>query len=533
MKKIVGYALKYIILISAFFISGIAMGLDDCIHYPLLEYTHINFKMIWFASLIFGVGAFFIEAIFDRKISELQKGIKKIIYICSKVLAYILCLCLAIFMSYCMSLDKENVIFGVQGNVFKPILYRYFEGYFLIVITLGIYFVFLNKKKRNQDFTFEKFIARAFFNLSVVLCANIIIFIGELFVTAIVYEMGIFISDFTLFGLLMPTVIFAFLFTDWKTGKISRLLQKYILPIGVSGAGLFFYLVLFIHWICKTEIADGFIFLTYILVFLVITFWMMAEEYNDNKLYSKIVSYLPLFFVPFIFLQIYYVVTDIGRYGIDPVLYICIVLIVYEMTVIFTGLIWKRKREVFLPIFCVLITIVVYAPKINIVDFFETDKKEGEILHKEQEDDIDEIYSDIHREAFELDFVFSELDVSEYDEITAYINVDPYNLEGDREIFNVDFENYKFWSSVDGNEITINIQPFIDRCLYIDKQYSSYIGGATFRKELENYYTIPVDESKVFCIQQVFLEYEESTNDGKEFFQWEKIQITGFLLEKS
>lgn len=536
MKKIFGWFLKYIVSISAFLISGVALGLDDCIHYALLNYTHINFRMIWLSSFVIGVGAFGVEAVFYKQIKEVQKGTKRVMYVCGKVLAYALCVCFAVFMCYSMTLERNDVFLGIQGNELKTIMFRYFAGYFLIIIALGIYFVFKSKKKQCEDFSFEKFIARAFVNLCIVFFSNIIIFFGELFVMAIVYEMGIFISDFTLFGLFMPTVIFSFLLTDRKGGVISKIFQKYILPIGVTTVGFIFYIIILCNLIGQTEISEEIVYLTYILYGFVITFWLMAEEYRDKTFYSKIVSCLPFIFSPLIIVQIQYVANNFGCYGMETIVYICGLLSVYEVALIVTGLICKKKREVFLLIYCVLIAIAVYAPKINIDSFFEQEKKDEESSKPEidnEKTDENEVYLDIRKESFELDFVYSELDISEYDKITAYINVDPYNFEENTEVSDVDFKNYKFWSSVDGSEITINIQAFMDRCLYIDRLYPSYIGGATLRKELENYFLIPVDGNKAFCIQQVVFDYEEGTKGGEEFFQWRDIKINGFLLEKS
>ena len=532
MKKFWSFVLKYIVAIIAFCVAGAGITME-CINYDFNAWLKCQEifgkdiqwgKMALVAALI-GTGAFFAESIFYKNAKEIPDGPKRAEYLIGKGVNYF-----------------AGVVFaflGIQNFI-------YLTGYFLILWTLGIYFIFRNKKKQNVNYSFEKFIARAFVNISIgVIAMEIIglwILLASVFVATndVLWNLASFIRYFIGFGLFMPMAFLSFLMVDRQGGKISRIIGKYILPCFISAVCAIFYLVVFVDFVTDKQISNYIIYLTYILFGFVITVWLMAEEYKDKKTYSVLISFMPVFYVPMIVVQSVFVIDDINRYGIGEINYLCIVLILYEIAVIVSGMVRKKNREDFLLIFCVLIAITAYAPKINIADLAEV--SEADKTDKETQENSE---SAVRKgDAFEVENLFYELNIENYDSISCYEGQNKYILEDDTLILKMDLEHYRFESVNTGEEITVNIESFIDKCLETGHIYGSYMGEKFFQEELKEYYQIPIDETTTFCIQSVSLIYNEigdvwdaddigdNNIEWNEYVEWIDCNITGVLLKK-
>ncbi len=532
MKKVWNFVLKYIVTIIAFCVAGVGAAIE-CINYDVNAWLKcveifggdINWGKVALVAALIGIGAFFTESVFYKKAKEIPDGKKRAVYLIGKGATYFAGVVLAF-------LGMLNFVYTV--------------GNFFILWTLGIYFIFRNKKKQNENYSFEKFVSRAFINLSIGVIAMGIfllwIFFSSIFVETneVLWNLLSFICYFIVFGLFMPVTLFSFLMVDRQGGKISRIIGKYILPCFISIVCVFFYLIILVDFVTDKQISNAIVYLTFILFSFLITFWLMAEEYKDKKTYSVMVSFMPLLYVPMFVVQGIYVINEIDSYGVSKINYLCIVLILYEIAVIVSGMIWKKKRENFLLILCVLIAITAYAPKVNIVSL--TEVFEVEKTDKETQENGDSAKR--KGQCFAVENMFYELDVADYDSFGLYEGKNRYVFEDDALVLKMDFEHYCFIAKDNKEEITVNIESFIDKCLETGHIYGSYMGEKFFQKELKEYYQIPIDDTTTFCIQSVSLIYneigdmweiygiEDNNIEWNKQVKWIDCNITGVLLKK-
>lgn len=148
-------------------------------------------------------------------------------------------------------------------------------------------------------------------------------------------------------------------------------------------------------------------------------------------------------------------------------------------------------------------------------------------------------------EHLEVANLFYELDVSGYDSYSMYTGKNKYVLKDDTLVLEMDFSNYCFVSNADREEIAVDIEQFVDKCLATGHLYGSSGGEKVYREELKDYSIIPLNETSVFCIQSVTLVYDEVgeeweiydtwKDEGVEwnkYVEWKDCNITGVLLKK-
>lgn len=84
--------------------------------------------------------------------------------------------------------------------------------------------------------------------------------------------------------------------------------------------------------------------------------------------------------------------------------------------------------------------------------------------------------TDINDEYFELEYVVTELDVSEYDKVSMYTNYEKYVLRDDTLALSTDLKNYEFESVDKTNKISVDIEVFVNKCIETNQMYASYMG---------------------------------------------------------
>lgn len=583
MKNIKQFLCKYLISILAFNVQGIVWGIFDL---DLFDWTfEKNLKNICIAAFLVGLGAFFVETVFFKKIRELEKKNQKVLYILGKIAAYAGVFAFADFIIYCRTLKGYEEFIGLNATRISAIADRIFEGACFLMIALGIFFLYIQKAYRREAFSFSTYIARVFSNLSKIFIVFVVLALGGQIVTSVISEwifsnrisLDTFYADYILIGFLIPAVIYALVEVEKETGKLMNVIMKYILPV------LAFCILLTAYgYVLKILIAGKIpsneVYDTITTIFCFVTpVWIMAEHYTEETVYSKIVSVIPYVFAPLIILQIYSIGVRIYSYSMTRERYMGVMFILFEILTIVIGTIWKKHREVILLALAVLVVITLWAPGINaftvsnmcqfkiLKENYEkvnegyaiTDEEYSKLwtayqyLHIQEETESICADYDIHSDEFKHKLAESEatvpvtvesfsmfvdsfnekLDISEYSTMSIYKMSSEYYPHGKKLAYDdIDYENFEFVHIGTGRKIFVDISEFVDRCIELSKE--DVVGDAEYAQRIGDGNFIILDENRTFCIQSVSLSYREGVNEEGPFFEWISFNVDGVLLEK-
>ena len=585
MKSLKQLFTKYIVSILAFCGFGILHGIYRVIQYSSSSYAFKE-NLYKGSSVLFfiGVGLFFVEAVFSKKWNDIKH---KFLYVLGKVAAYIGVLFVSGILKYFSGLDGEDIFLGINGELLSSMADKFSTGYILLMIILGVYFVYCQKKKNLEKFSFEVYASRVFANLCISFIIYLILTFGGALVFTFMAELLLNgsgkITDlwiyFILFGYFPSAVLYSLIAVDKESGKFVKAISRYILPILTICAFFIVYIYLAKILIQWTIPSNEVFYIISGLFCLGMPSWLLAEGYKDKSFYSKVISAFSYIFAPLIFVQSYCIGVRIFSYGMTTGRYLGVMLIVFEVAAILVGLICKKRRELYLLMIAGLVAISVYAPKFNMYSFsnmwqyysfmrcyekveagYEITAEEYErlvgaftYLRKQPEttaickeydiysddfvvklvksNEVAEDITEIRNIYSELEFVMLELDISQYNHLSLYRQSDIYSVGWGDTIENLDLENFEMVSMETEETISVDISAFIEKC--IELEASGNTTSENMRQKLSELNVIPVDENRDFYIQSYYIHYKDGVKEGEPYFVWECIKVNGYLLDKN
>lgn len=304
-----------VILFATIFLT---VGIDYNIN--LLE------KVILFCT-IFSIESFFTENIFYEKKSF-------------KIISY----CISAIVSLIFTLSILNDITIHTSSIIRILI-----GYLIILFLISIY-----KIIKDYNIKFQEYLLNVFANLFNGTITYIILNLGLTLIAIIFVELllnswgDILLRiQILLFGLFfIPT----FINSVWnvKNREVNAFIQgliKFVLLPLVSIAMLIIYMYI-IKILVLRQIPSNVIFRILASIFIVaFPVWNMAWNFkNNSRFIEKLVNLLPLFYIPFIFLEIYSLFIRIADFGITPTRYFGILFIILQVIMLILNIVKKGEQ---------------------------------------------------------------------------------------------------------------------------------------------------------------------------------------------
>lgn len=290
-----------------------------------------NIVKVEFSLAFWLFGLFFLETYFSRRLNKL---------ILSVVTALI-------SMTFSWLIFADEVI--IPYDIIMPLL----VGYILILMILVFHKLIKNNDNRLSEYVVN-FLENIFF--ASVLFA--VLHLGIVLVTLTFIELiakiaysQIFIREsILLFGLFyVPAVVYSMITVDKNRMRnlVKGLFVYVLLPL-VLVAMLIIYLYIFKIAILQAMPSNIIFRILAILYLFAMPTWIVSSYFDQDKRLNKIVAILPYLYAPFILLEIYSLVVRIIDFGMTPLRYLGIMLIIFQVMEIMLEKVWKRINLVFL-----------------------------------------------------------------------------------------------------------------------------------------------------------------------------------------
>lgn len=274
-------------------------------------------------------------------------------------------------LSILLSMLSTSIIFKTKIH---PKIHMIILGSYLIIFLIGI-FKIIKEQEDISDY-FLRFIQS-----NIVLgIASTIIQIGILFINIIIIELfpeitddfySFFTLEILLIGfLIIPGEIICITNPAKKELVLMKRLTNYILCPIVLVILLIIYCYN-IKIIITSEIPSNFLYTIIALTFMcTYPTWLMSNNYQKESKISTLISKYSLYtIIPLIIIQIYSLAIRVYDKGITISRYIGIIIIIFEISCIFLGIIKKQKKLYnIIPITILLIMITAIIPRINAYD---------------------------------------------------------------------------------------------------------------------------------------------------------------------
>lgn len=271
-----------------------------------------------------------------------------------------------------MKFFEHTTFFSDDGSyLLTEWFYKILIVYMSFVSILGIYKNFKKAEKNFEEYSIQ--VVVSMFKTSIIygLLAIGLLLISLAFIVLLLpkkdYEL-IARIEMLLSGMFyVPRLLYAFCDNEIEIGKFSKVVIKYVLGSLVMAAFLIIYAYIIKIAILR-DMPKNVVFRIIAGLFVLgLPIWTMIQSFKDKDLYGKVCDYLPIFFMPFIFLQIYCIGVRISAYGITPSRYMCIVLIILEVCYFLIYVLKRNKIEYTMFVVFALICICTVFPKINVI----------------------------------------------------------------------------------------------------------------------------------------------------------------------
>ena len=306
-----------------------------------MEDKGLPFTMLW------GVGTYFVETLWCGK--------KKI-----KYPGIVLTALIAAGFIYAGSHGSELVQETASHLV---------TAYVIVLISLGVY-----RNYRNSGLAFNEYCIRVIHELSrlVIICAIIalgIALIMAVFVTLILngeHFMLILRAEFLVLGFLVGSgLLNAQISPDRELPRFFTVIVKYVLMVLLLTAFVVIYGYI-LKIIITRVVPSNEIFRILAGLFIIgLPIWTMIGTCEPEHILVRIGTKLPYIFIPFLFLQGYAIRERILAYGITPLRYLCIALMVFEVIYIIVYAARKMETGIMLPVIAGLAVICLVLPVVN------------------------------------------------------------------------------------------------------------------------------------------------------------------------
>lgn len=253
-----------------------------------------------------------------------------------------------------------------------------------------IYSIYFNYKNSKQSF--EKYLSNVLINIFKSAIVYLILVIGSALV-GFLFESLIFSSNFDLvlkletlvLGFyLIPQLLYSLCTSDNELYNFSKVVLKYVLAPLVILSFLIIYIYMakiLILW----EIPSNQIFRILALLFIIgCPIWTAIIGIDENSLIDKINKKLPIFFIPFIFLQIYSILVRIYNNGITVVRYLGLAFVLFEIIYIIIYLVNNKKIYNLFHVLSVMLIVSIIIPFINMFNISKISQYNNLKIYKEK-----------------------------------------------------------------------------------------------------------------------------------------------------
>ena len=246
---------------------------------------------------------------------------------------------------------------------------RWTNAYVLILIALGVY-----KNYLKSGLRFEQYCIRVVHELArlAIVCgiaAAGIALVMVVFVTLILngeHFMLVIRAEFLVLGCLAGSgLLDAQIRTDRELPRFFIVIVKYLLMILLLAAFAIIYGYILKIIISQVVPSNEIFRILAGLFILGLPIWTMIGSFEPDHLLVRLGVKLPYIFIPFLFLQGYAIRERILAFGITPLRYLCLALMLFEILYIIVYALRKRETGVMLPVIAVMALICLVMPYVN------------------------------------------------------------------------------------------------------------------------------------------------------------------------
>lgn len=314
--------------------------------YDFIRDTEIFEKCTTFC-VIWGIGTFFTETFFSNKVKKIiSYGVTGGISLIFTIIGF----------SSCSYIDKVVEL--------------------LITYILVMFFITIFKTIKNENLSFNEYIVKLFKNLLNCTIVYSILAIGITILSVIFVELlldgdfgsGLAQIHILLLGLYyISSILYSISATNKKEpNAFSRGLILYVFFPLVVIAMIIIYMYIAKILIIR-EVPKNIIFRILAGIFIVaFPIWNMVDYYADEKKIFKTISkYLPILYIPFIFLEMYSIGKRIGEFGITPLRYAGVVFIIIQIISFILTFYKKKEKLSYLYIVMAIMSIICILTPLN------------------------------------------------------------------------------------------------------------------------------------------------------------------------
>ena len=252
-------------------------------------------------------------------------------------------------------------------------------AYVIVLISLGIY-----RNYRTSGLPFNQYCIRVVHELSrlAIICAITglgIVLVMATFVELILngqHFMLILRAEFLVMGILVGSgLLDAQIHTDRELPRFFIVIVKYLLMILLVTAFAIIYGYI-LKIIITRIVPSNEIFRILAGLFIIgLPIWTLIGTFERDHFLVRIGVKLPWIFIPFLFLQGYAIRERILAYGLTPLRYLCLMLMLFEVIYIAVYTLRRRETAIMLPVIAFMAVICLIAPGINMFSISNRSQK--------------------------------------------------------------------------------------------------------------------------------------------------------------
>ena len=272
------------------------------------------------------------------------------------------------------------VYFGTNGSAnVQELTSHWVWAYSIVLVSMSVY-----RNWVNSGLRFAEYCIRVVHELSrlAIVCAIVslgIALVAATFVTLILngeHFMLVLRVEFLVVGFLVGSgLLDAQLCPDRELPRFFVVIVKYLLTGMLTAAFVIIYGYI-LKIVVTRVVPSNEIFRILAGLFIIgLPIWTMIGTFEPDHPLVKIGVKLPYIFIPFLFLQGYAIRERIVAYGMTPLRYLCLALMVFEVVYITVYAMKKRETALMLPLFAVLSVVCLVLPGINMYDVSNRSQK--------------------------------------------------------------------------------------------------------------------------------------------------------------
>lgn len=337
------YPLTMILIIAASLIACLFIDQSGTLG-KFMEDKGLHFVMLW------GVGTFFAESFFAGK-----KALKWCMAAAGGIIAALL-----IFLT------------GHESELIRESASHWTLAYVIILTVLGVY-----RNYRNAGLPFNEYWIRVQHELArlAIICGITsagIALVMSTFVTLILngeHFMLVLRAEFLVIGILFGSgLLDALIKLDRELPRFFIFIIKYLLT-GLLLAAFAIIYGYILKIVITRVVPSNEIFRILAGLFLIgLPIWTYIGTFKPDHWFIRVGVKLPYIFIPFLFLQGYAIRERIAAFGMTPLRYACLTLMLFEVTYIIVYAVRRRETGIMLPVTAVLVVISLVVPGINMYD---------------------------------------------------------------------------------------------------------------------------------------------------------------------